>query len=204
MIESEIKASLEGIDREDLIARIGRLGFRAEESKHQTDVYYNGRDRDFRKTDEALRLRRTEYAGGSEKSAITYKGPKMDSVTMTREEIQTDVRDGQEADRLIRALGFEPVMTVEKTRQRYTNYELLADPKLDRTWTPVTKHAMAVCIDDVSGLGPFIEIEILLKDDSGLGAARANLHQMLDVLMVPQENATTKSYLDQLMEKNEE
>lgn len=201
MIESEIKASLDGIDIGELTERMERLGFRSEGEKRQTDVYYNGRERDFRKTDEALRLRRTEYEDGRGISAITYKGPKMDDGTMTREEIQTDVSDGAEADRLMLALGFEPVMTVEKTRRRYTNRDLLADPLLERTWNPVTKHAMAVCIDDVTGLGSFVEIEIMLKDERGLGAARANLHQMLDVLMIPQENATTKSYLEQLMEK---
>jgi len=245
MIESELKASLEGIDMDELRGRIQGLGFTFKAKKRETDVYFNGAaaagvqsgspavggngspvsrkngspagreggspavgedkaavcGRDFRKTDEALRVRTVKYEDGGTKSFITYKGPKQDMNSMTRTELQTDIGSGETAEAVFRALGYEPVFTVSKTREQYWNRDLLLDPLLDRNWNPVTKHVMTLCLDDVDGLGRFLEIEIMVADRKGVGAARANLHQMLDVLMIPQDNATTVSYLEQLMRR---
>lgn len=208
MIESEIKVSLEGIDMDKLIGRITRFGFTHKEKKREIDIYYNGAgERDFRQTDEALRIRKVEMLGAEvqdsaadeDRSFITYKGPKMDAGTMTRLELQTGVDDGDTADAIVKALGFSPVFTVDKTRDEYWNRDLLKDPELSRNWNPVTKHAVTLCIDDVRGLGMFLEIEIMLRDAKGAGAAKANLHQLMDVLQLPQDKATTVSYLEQLM-----
>ncbi|MCI2062242.1 MAG: class IV adenylate cyclase [Eubacteriaceae bacterium] len=245
MIESELKASLDGIDMDELRERIRRLGFTFKAKKRETDVYFNGAaaagvqsgntavggsgspvsgengspagredesptvggekaaacGRDFRKTDEALRVRTVTYEDGGTQSFITYKGPKQDMSSMTRTELQTDIGSGETAEAVFRALGYEPVFTVSKTREQYWNRDLLQDPALDRNWNPVTKHAMTLCLDEVDGLGRFLEIEIMVAGQKGVGAARANLHQMLDVLMIPQENATTVSYLEQLMKR---
>lgn len=149
MIESEIKVSLEGIKMEELIGRITRFGFTKKEKKREIDIYYNGTgEHDFRKTDEALRIRKVEMLDGEkqesigteipgagdkdgkdtlgmaedeDRSFITYKGPKMDAGTMTRQELQTGVENGDTADAIVKALGFSPVFTVDKTRDEYWN-----------------------------------------------------------------------------------
>lgn len=58
MLEAEIKASLAGLSAEALLERAAALGFRPAAALRETDTYFNGSDRDFRRTDEALRLRR--------------------------------------------------------------------------------------------------------------------------------------------------
>ena len=49
----------------------------------QSDLYFNHPARDFAKTDEALRLRSV-----GDEHFITYKGPKLDATTKTRQEIE--------------------------------------------------------------------------------------------------------------------
>ena len=53
----------------------------------QQDWYFSHPDRDFRATDEALRIRRTQVAGNDSASStlITYKGPRLNSGTAGRD-----------------------------------------------------------------------------------------------------------------------
>ena len=57
MLEIELKASLEGMFSEEVLHRAQSCGFVPCEQVRETDIYFNGDQRDFRRTDEALRLR---------------------------------------------------------------------------------------------------------------------------------------------------
>lgn len=57
------------------------------------------------------------------------------------------VTDRAEADRLLRAQGFRPTTHISKSRRT-------------AHWGPVT-----LCLDDVDGLGTFLEAEMLVDDD---------------------------------------
>src|SRR5262245_6472777 len=57
----------------------------------EADHYYTSPDRDFAKTDEALRLRRIGAT-----NIVTYKGPKHAGPTRTRTEIEADLVPGPE------------------------------------------------------------------------------------------------------------
>ena len=101
MIEVEIKAKIsdpEGI-REKFKTKNGIYII----SLHHEDTYFNMPEklRDFRKTDEALRIRKSvEYEEGFESSEsniiyyFTYKGKKLDSLTKTRKELELSVSNG--------------------------------------------------------------------------------------------------------------
>src|SRR5262245_59361130 len=99
-----------------LETRLAAWGARADAPRQDADHYFNAPDRDFARTDEALRLRRTGDA-----NFVTYKGPKRDAQTKTRTEIEVPLAGGDEAAgqfaRLLTSLGYRPVAVVRKRRR---------------------------------------------------------------------------------------
>jgi len=75
MIEVEVKARA----REDTAERIAALGAVPIAVETHRDIYFSSPHRDFRKSDEALRIRIKEDG-----ARLTYKGPKLDSMTKSR------------------------------------------------------------------------------------------------------------------------
>ena len=70
----------------------------------------------------ALRTRR--YAG---QSRLTWKGPKVpDALLKIRPELETGIEDMESLEALLRALGFEPVLRMEKVRAVWERDELEA------------------------------------------------------------------------------
>ena len=60
MLEIEIKASLGDLEKEQIKNLAEIMNFKYSKTLHETDIYFNGNDRNFAKTDEALRLRSCE------------------------------------------------------------------------------------------------------------------------------------------------
>ncbi len=149
---------------------------------HEADHYFNAPDRDFARTDEALRLRRIGSA-----NRVTYKGPKRDAQTKTRTEIEVPLAKGDQAaedfSRLLTHLGYRPVAVVRKQRRIF---------HLNRAG-----FALEVCLDEVDDVGRYAELEIVAPEEQ-LAAAR-------DVVMAlaaewglgPTER---RSYLELLLE----
>src|ERR1700688_1176895 len=75
------------------------------EPEVQVDRYYAHPARDFAQTDEALRIRRIGQA-----NYVTYKGPKLDTTTKTRRELELPLAPGDAGAagfaELLEALGF--------------------------------------------------------------------------------------------------
>ena len=183
MLEVELKASLTGCPEEALLQRAAALGFCLQRRLRETDTYFNGDCRDFRETDEALRLRSSRLLpGGEGECLLTYKGPKVDAASSTRVEHETAVSDPEAAARLLAALGYRPAFVVDKLRSEY---------RLD---------GVTLCLDQVSGLGLYLELETLLED-AGREAAVERLLALLDALGVPRSRLTRSSYLELLAEK---
>lgn len=131
--------------------------------EEQVDWYYAHPTRDFGATDEALRIRRTVVQGknGAARSTLTYKGPRIDPSGESREfksrrEIEILMgeisADGNQIGELLEALGFVPTATITKVRRCLT-------ANLDQ-WK------VEFALDDVLDLGTFIEIEIVVSEDS--------------------------------------
>ncbi|HQU42072.1 MAG TPA: class IV adenylate cyclase, partial [Pirellulales bacterium] len=76
-------------DEGPLVERVRGLGGAFGPRQQQVDTYYSHPARDFAATDEALRIRRV-----GEKASITYKGPKIDSSSKTRQEIEAELSGG--------------------------------------------------------------------------------------------------------------
>jgi adenylate cyclase, class 2 len=137
MLEVEIKARVPDLApvRERIL-----LGHTSTPARvHERDIYYNTPHRDFGSTDEALRLR---YAGGT--CTLTYKGKKMKEYRLkAREELNCGVESGRVMELILARLGFFQVAEVEKWREYYSY------------------RGATVSLDEVTGLGSFVEIEAL-------------------------------------------
>jgi adenylate cyclase class 2 len=80
------------------------------------------RNGELRNTGSALRTR--SYAG---QSRLTWKGPKVpDPILKIRPEYETGITDGASLEAILRALGFEPVIRMEKVRAVWERAELEA------------------------------------------------------------------------------
>lgn len=187
MLEAELKASLGDLAAEELADRAAALGFLPEEQVRERDIYFNGTERDFRRTDEALRLRSVRrLPDGPWESLITYKGPKLDRVSNARTEYETGVSDGGTAQKLLEALGYRPLAEVNKVRRTY---------RLDQ---------VTLCLDQVQGLGGFLELELLVPGEEQREAAVERLLALLEELGIPRGQLSRRSYLELLAEKQKE
>jgi len=155
----------------------------------EIDQYYEHPDPAirFRETDEAFRIR---SIGNSNR--LTYKGPKLDAATKTREEIEVFLEDGPDGrDRMaamIESLRFAPVLVVRKTRRK-------ASFKFEG-------RAFEVVLDDVEGLGLFVEIETIAEQQAELDQARDALLKLAGQLDLSEP--LRRSYLGMLLEGGED
>lgn len=171
MYEVEIKAKA----NKDTLANIKRLG-RMTKKVSEKDTYYRHPCRDFAKTDEALRVRESEG-----RLLLTYKGPKMDSTTKTRQEENMEVF--KEIYPILASLGFKEVRKVEKKRELYTLKDALAS------------------FDSVKGLGQFMELEICAEKKSEIPKAKKKLFSVFSELGFEKNDSITSSYLELLLAK---
>ena len=179
--EVELKFPVESPDA--VVAKILDLGAIKGDTRRQVDTYFNHPSRDFGETDEAFRIRTTDG-----RHRVTYKGPLVDAVTKTRREIELPFGDtddaGEQFAEILQSLSFRETGTVNKTRVFY-----------HLQWQDLE---VEVCIDDVEGLGSFIELETV-TGETGLDADRESLLQLADELGLA--NSERRSYLVLLMEK---
>ncbi|MCQ8903027.1 MAG: class IV adenylate cyclase [Methanothrix sp.] len=145
MIEVEAKARAPE-DAEDRILRMGGILIGVE---NHEDIYFRSPVRDFASTDEALRLRIKDDG-----VYLTYKGPKLDPATKTRLELTVRVDDATASERLLESLGFSRFAVVRKRRSKYRLGDAI------------------VALDDVDGLGRFVEAEISADQESPADKAR--------------------------------
>ena len=192
MIEAEIKLKVDSL--EELREKLTVFGFAAGEHLKESDIYFNSPSRDFRKTDEALRIRTsTDQTTGESVSSINYKGPKLDRITMTRVERETEIKDGETAKQILEALGFMPVLPVIKERRYFRK-------KIAFTHIPCTRN-LTVCLDRVEGLGDFMELEILIESDEEREETVRQMENLLCELGYEMRDTVRRSYLSMLEEK---
>jgi adenylate cyclase class 2 len=146
MIEVEVKARA----RPETIANILALGATLIGTENHRDLYFNSPLRDFKESDEALRIRIKE-----EGARLTYKGPKLDKETKSRLELTVKIDSPEEMEKILRALDFMRSAEVTKRRTKYALDEAV------------------VAFDEVVGLGSFVEVEISGDEDWEMQASKA-------------------------------
>ncbi len=134
MYEVEAKVPLAGSDWDEAI--LETLGATGGQESLQEDLFFLHPTRDFATTDEALRVRRegTHWE-------LTYKGPRVAQETKVRREINHRLE--QDPTPMLEALGFKPGPRLRKVR---------------RSWR---FGAVTVALDDVDGVGRFVEVETM-------------------------------------------
>jgi adenylate cyclase class 2 len=171
--------------------KLVKLAARFREPVEQVDRYFNHPCRDFARSDEALRIRRV-----GDTVAVTWKGPRIDSATKTRREMELGLaavvplpggpRGGQATlDRwteLLEALGFRPVRDVAKRRRAAR--------------VPWQGAEVEVALDSIDGLGEFVELE-LQASQGEVPQAIACLESLARALGC--EGAERRSYLELLI-----
>jgi len=153
--------------------RLAALGFHFEGTEGHSDIYFMHPTRDFAETDEALRVRTVDG-----RAILTYKGPKVDKVSKTREEVEVEVKGDMPL--VLERLGFKKVMEVRKVRKVYR------------------KDDIEVCLDDVTDLGLFVEVESKSTD---LEATRARVLNVVNALGIKDSDLERRAYLELLLAK---
>jgi adenylate cyclase class 2 len=181
MLEIEMKSPV--ADFAPLERNLRDWAARPEPPCENADHYFNAPDRDFAKTDEALRVRRVGPL-----NRVTYKGPKRQAQAKIRTEIEVPLGEGEgpahDFMRLLQELGFRPVAVVRKIRR---SFHLHRDG-----------FEMEVCLDDVESLGLYAEVEILAPEND-LDRANGVLAKVSQELGLTQSER--KSYLELLLAK---
>lgn len=142
----EVEQRFELSDHEDLRERLIKKGAKLIGTEHQKDVYYNAPHRDFLDTadvSEWLRLRHE-----SERAAITYKHwlPEGVKIKTYCDEFESTVSDVEAMRKLLTALNFTELITVDKSREEWQ----LGD--------------IVIALDTVTDLGTFAEFEYKGED----------------------------------------
>ncbi|MFM8582852.1 MAG: class IV adenylate cyclase [Planctomycetaceae bacterium] len=180
MLEVELKYRVAG--GLALRTKLRSLGGVCRGDEQQRDQYFNHPQRDFAQTDEAVRVRSVGAA-----AAVTYKGPLVDKITKTREEIEVELAGpagGPALEAMLLRLGFRPVMCVTKTRESWRlNY---------------AGREIEVACDRVVGLGEFVELETS-AEQAGLAEARGVLMRLAEELDLPAAAAERRGYLTLLL-----
>jgi adenylate cyclase, class 2 len=180
--EVEQKFRLEG-QTESMVARLLELGATEIGDIRQADHYFNHPVRDFRVTDEALRIRSV-----GDENWLTWKGPKIDESTKTRREIETALGDGtqtaEQISEVLLILGFRSVAVVRKVRRKF---------ELNRGG-----FRFEFALDRVDDVGEFLEIE-LIADQDGLTEAQQALKSISQEVGLAETAIERKSYLGMLL-----
>jgi adenylate cyclase class 2 len=180
----EVELKFRDADHPSIRTRLAAAGAEPLGTVDQVDSYLAHPSRDFASTGEALRLRRV----GTE-NLITYKGPKLPGPAKTREEIELAFQPGPDAfsdlSLLWNHLGFLPVATVRKTRDRH---------RLSRSGL-----TFEIALDTVAGLGPFAEIETIAPSPDDLLPAQQAVVLLASELGLPPDSIEPRSYLRMLL-----
>ncbi|NLC39441.1 MAG: class IV adenylate cyclase [Clostridiaceae bacterium] len=189
MLEIELKALVDTESFQDLEKKILAHNFYFLRMHEESDHYFNAPDRDFAESDEALRIRE-QRTGLSAQTMLTYKGAKVDPLSNTRLEVETGISDAGRMREILKFLGYRSVLTVEKKRREYRGTAEFSQ--------------INICLDELAGLGSFIEIEYCAESDISQKereSIRNRLLSLLDLFGISRSKLTRKSYLELLIER---
>lgn len=177
MLEVEVKVKA---DLDIVISKLEELGYTRGTTVYEKDVYYNSEFKNLKSEDKALRIREyRDLVSGSDRFVLNFKGPKIDSISMSRAETEFEIPSFEAGEEILNGLGFYEAGRVEKTRTYYN---------LGRT---------ECCLDRVTNLGEFLEIEIMAEESDYQGAM-AEIESLMNKLGLYMKDSIKTSYLSML------
>jgi adenylate cyclase class 2 len=113
-----------------------------------------------------------------DRAVLTLKQQK--SGEMDNLEYETDVKEPDEMHSILLAIGYEPIVEVDKVRRKgkFGEYE--------------------ICLDDVKRLGTFVELEKMTSEDADPQVVREELFAAIETLGLSRSDEETKGYETQL------
>lgn len=180
MIEVEIKVLVK--NKEDLEKKLLQAGFVKSDLLKESDFYFDNEFGNIRKSDQALRIRNCEnLTTNLTENFITYKGPKMDEISMTRKELEMKIESAETGKAILHSLGYVAFPPVIKLRQHFQQGEITA------------------CLDQVENLGEFLELEIIVQQERE--KALEKIISLLHELGYQSEEIIKTSYLSMLQKQ---
>ena len=177
MKQYEIEIKLPVKNSQEVLDILKDIGFMVKKEIQEEDTYFNSEYRNIKERDEALRIRKSRDCD------INFKGPKIDAVSMSRMELETEVQDGETMEKILTYLGFLPVASVCKVRKYLTHREMTA------------------CVDRVEGLGEFLELEVVAETEKKREIYLEQMKEILNALGYSMEDTVRTSYLGLLMKR---
>lgn len=173
MKEIEVKARVR--DKSRLIKELEKLKIVLGEPIIQKDIIFAENLPDF--TDFQPNINFLRIRQENDKSIFTLKRSELNETENTEHE--TEVANRGELTEIIKLLGFQEAVRVNKTRRkaRYQDFE--------------------VCVDEIDGLGSFIELEKLVERGD-IEAIQTELFGFLKKLGISEDDRVTLGY-DTLM-----
>lgn len=162
------------------------------------DLYFNhtSPERDFSKTDEAIRIRVTKVYGlndnkiKSETADLTYKGPKLDAQIKTRVEnvVSFDPKDIKPMESILKVMNLKKVIEIRKKRLPYTityqNYDI------------------EIVLDEIEYLPRhYMELEIQCKEKEETTKAKEVMISLLNEFGYSIEDSIRDSYLELIVKQ---
>ena len=183
MFEVELKFPVESHD--SIRQQITTMEVTKSSTSEHSDEYFNHVLLDFAAQDIALRIRSRDN-----RNVLTYKGPNLDQRAKVREEIELDLNaeDKSKFRQMLLGMGFHSVASVLKKR--------------DSISIVVDQQAIEICLDEVEGVGTFVELEQVVADKSEIESAKAHLESLASTLGITSQ-PTTVSYLEMLLDSAE-
>lgn len=136
----EIEAKVKVAELESVAEKLKQLKAEYVDTVRQQDTFFSDADRKLIDSGCGLRIRR-QTGSKEEKAFVTFKGPREAGPYKIRPELEVQISEAETMEAILRGLGYERLLMVEKTRQiwRYNGCE--------------------VGLDDVDLLGTFVEVE---------------------------------------------
>ncbi|MFP4144956.1 MAG: class IV adenylate cyclase [Phycisphaeraceae bacterium] len=137
----EIEAKMHLAEPETIIQRLEELDAEPVARLLEVNTYFDTDQRSLKAGDRGLRIRVENPESGEPRAIITHKGPRAHGQLKSRSETEVGITDAQAGSRLLRELGYLPVLSFEKRRHRWRLGACLVE------------------LDTLPHLGHFIEIE---------------------------------------------
>lgn len=183
MIEVEIKLPIN--NRKEIKEKLLSIGFVLESREKETDTYFDNLSGEIRTRGQALRVREyVDLITGTAKAQINFKDRKIDQVSMTRTELETEIGQASTIHQILNSIGFHEVC-----------------PVVSKIRTTYRKASLSACLDQVENLGDFLELEILVYTDVQYENALHKIEEVLGMLGCSINDTTRTSYLSMLQNK---
>lgn len=168
MRELEIKAQVH--NKQALLKKLSELPVTMDEQFRQQDIVYAQIDRDPDHSKNSWLRIRNENGKHifTLKRAVTNE---LDNI-----EHETEVSNPEELEKIIILLGFQEHSAIDKTRQKAVHKDV------------------EICIDEVTGLGTFVEAEAMVEDTANYEKTYDELWRLFKELGIDKSDEVNKGY----------